>query len=246
MVGGFGARGARGCFGRASRAVAAFESATTALGAVFGGFAPLTRVAPSKPVSTTLFRLGSFTSMASSACLRRMRSSRAMSSFADVRTFMTMRITMASAEIDSRPQTSGFSSTRERHLPDCASSVAVRSISASTASTSASYGTARSRMTRAQPCDMLPTRRISPFRTNQSVPFTSRTFVMRICTSSTMPVAGPEVDDVADAELVFDDHEQAVEHVLHDVLGAEAEAGADRGGQQRERAQDRRVDRRSR
>ena len=98
---------------------------------------------------------------------------------------------MASSEIDSRPQISGFSRTRERHLPDCDISTAVRSISASTASTSASYGTARSRMTRAQPCDMLPTRRISPFRTNHSVPFTSRTLVMRICTSSTMPVAGP-------------------------------------------------------
>ena len=94
-------------------------------------------------------------------------------------------------------------------------------------------------MTRAQPCDMLPTRRISPLRTNQSVPFTSRTLVMRM--PHLLDDAGrrPEVDDVADAELVLDDHEQAVEHVLDDVLGAEAEAGADRGGEQRERAEDR-------
>ena len=47
----------------------------------------------------------------------------------------------------------------------------------------------------------------------------------------------PEVDDVADAELVLGDHEEAVEHVLDDVLRAEAEAGADRGGEQRERAE---------
>ncbi len=104
---------------------------------------------------------------------------------------MTTRMMSASSVIDSRPHTSGFSRMRERHLPVCDISVAVRSSSASTASTSTSYGTARSRMTRAQPCDMLPTRRISPLRTNHSVPFTSRTLVMRICTSSTMPVAGP-------------------------------------------------------
>ena len=46
----------------------------------------------------------------------------------------------------------------------------------------------------------------------------------------------PEVDHVADAELVLDDHEDAVEHVLDDVLRAEAEAGAERGGDERERA----------
>ena len=91
-------------------------------------------------------------------------------------------------------------------------------------------------MTRAQPCDMLPTRRISPLRTNQSVPFTSRICV--IADADRLDHAGrrPEVDDITDAELVLADHEQAVEHVFHDVLGAEAEAGAERGGDQRERA----------
>ena len=48
-------------------------------------------------------------------------------------------------------------------------------------------------------------------------------------TYSTTPVAEPEVDDVADAELVLGDDEDAVEHVLDDVLRAEAEAGAERG-----------------
>ena len=46
---------------------------------------------------------------------------------------------------------------------------------------------------------------------------------------------GAEVDDVADAELVLRDDEEAVQHVLDDVLRAEAEARAERGGEQRER-----------
>ena len=46
-----------------------------------------------------------------------------------------------------------------------------------------------------------------------------------------------EVDDVADADLVFGDDEDAVQHVLDDVLRAEAEARADRRGQERERAE---------
>ena len=46
-----------------------------------------------------------------------------------------------------------------------------------------------------------------------------------------------EVDDIADADLVFGDDEDAVEHVLHDVLRAEAEAGADRRREQGQRAQ---------
>ena len=46
----------------------------------------------------------------------------------------------------------------------------------------------------------------------------------------------PEVDDVADSDLVFGDDEDAVQHVLDDVLRAEAESGADRGGEQGERA----------
>ena len=46
----------------------------------------------------------------------------------------------------------------------------------------------------------------------------------------------PHVDHVADADLILGDDEQSVEHVLDDVLRAEAEARPDRGGQQRERA----------
>ena len=38
-------------------------------------------------------------------------------------------------------------------------------------------------------------------------------------------------------DLVLGDDEDAVEHVLHDVLRAEAEAGADGGGEQGERAE---------
>jgi hypothetical protein len=44
---------------------------------------------------------------------------------------------------------------------------------------------------RAHPCDMLPIRVISPLRTYQSVPFASRTCVMRTLTYSTTPDARP-------------------------------------------------------
>ena len=46
-------------------------------------------------------------------------------------------------------------------------------------------------ITRDQPIDMLPMRVISPLRTYQSVPFTSRTVVTRTLTYSTIPVARP-------------------------------------------------------
>ena len=98
-------------------------------------------------------------------------------------------------------------------------------------------GRARSTITRDQPIDMLPIRVISPLRTYQSVPFTSRT-----CGDADADVLDDargeaQVDDVADADLVLGDDEDAVEHVLDDVLRAEAEAGADRGGEQGERGQ---------
>ena len=87
-------------------------------------------------------------------------------------------------------------------------------------------------ITRDQPCDMLPMRVISPLRTYQSVPFTSRTVV--IAHADVLDDSGgePEVDDIADADLVLGDDEDAVEHVLHDVLRAEAEARADRRREQ--------------
>ena len=44
------------------------------------------------------------------------------------------------------------------------------------------------------------------------------------------PRGESEVDDVADADLVLGDDEDAVEDVLHDVLRPEAETRADRGG----------------
>ncbi len=92
-------------------------------------------------------------------------------------------------------------------------------------------------MTRDQPCDMLPMRVISPLRTYQSVPFTSRTWVTRTLTYSTMPVASPRSTTSPMPDLVFGDDEDAVQDVLDDVLRAEAETGADRRGQQRERAE---------
>ena len=44
---------------------------------------------------------------------------------------------------------------------------------------------------RAQPWDWLPTRRISPLRTCHRVPLTSRTWVTRNPTFSTVPIASP-------------------------------------------------------
>ena len=52
-----------------------------------------------------------------------------------------------------------------------------------------------------------------------------------------MPLQSGDLDDFADVVLVFDEDEDAVEHVLEDGLGAEADADADdagRGEQRRE------------
>lgn len=113
-------------------------SGTACTGRVRGGLAPLTLPALSNPLSTTAESEGSFTPISSSACLSWMRSSRDTSSFAVVRVFSTMRMTMASAEIDSSPQSSGFSRMRERHFGLVASAVAVASIFSCTASMSVS------------------------------------------------------------------------------------------------------------
>ena len=215
-------------------------SVTTALGAVFGGFAPLTRVAPSKPVSTTLERLGSFTSIASSERLSRVRSSRATSSFDDVRTFMTMRMTIASSEIDSRPQISGFSRTRERHLPDWrhldrrAQHLGLDGVDVGVVRHGEVEDDARPALRHVADAQDLAVAH-EPERAVHVAHLGDADLHL-------LDDAGrrAEVDDVADAELVLDDHEEAVQHVLHDVLRAEAEAGADRGGEQRERAEDRR------
>ena len=135
---------------------------------------------------------GSVRPSSSIACLRRMRSSRATSSFAFARVFMTSRMTRASPEIDSRPQTSGCSRMRVRHFASFARPLAVVEHAPSRPRRCRRPSrTARSMITRDQPCDMLPMRRISPLRTYQSVPFTSRTCVTRTLTYSTMPVASP-------------------------------------------------------
>ena len=70
-----------------------------------------------------------------------------------------------------------------------------------------------SRTLRAQFWLMLPTRMISPLRTYQTVPLTSRSRVTRRLTASTVPDGLAEVDDVADAVLVLEDHEQAGQEV---------------------------------
>ena len=67
-------------------------------------------------------------------------------------------------------------------------------------------------------------------RTYQTTPLSSRIRVTRSPTSSTVPVAGAGVDDVADAVLVLEDHEDAGEEVLDQALRAEAERDADDAG----------------
>ena len=64
---------------------------------------------------------------------------------------------------------------------------------------------------RAQFWLMLPTARISPLRTYQTVPLTSRSRVTRRPTASTVPEAAPDVDGVADAVLVLEDQEDAAD-----------------------------------
>ena len=215
----------------------AASAGVTAVGLVFGGFAPRTRCAPSMPVGMIVVSAGSGMPSSSIACLSRIRSSRATSSLALARVLMTRRMTSASPEIDSRPQTSGCSRMRVRHFGSFARPFAVSSIAFSTRSMSASVATARSMMTRDQPCDRLPMRRISPLRTYQSVPFTSRTWVTRTLTYSTIPEASPRSTTSPMPDLVLGDDEDAVEDVLHDVLRTEAETGADGRGQQRQRAE---------
>ena len=69
----------------------------------------------------------------------------------------------------------------------------------------------------------------------QSTPRASRIVVMRRPTASTVPLASPTSIDVADAVLVLEQHEQAGDEVLDQVLRAEAErdAGDAGAGQQR-------------
>src|SRR5690606_6570233 len=58
---------------------------------------------------TTRLSAGRFTSISSSASLRRSRNSRATAHCSAGRAFITRRMTMASADTDSMPQISGFS-----------------------------------------------------------------------------------------------------------------------------------------
>ncbi len=83
-------------------------------------------------------REGSVTPIASRLALRRARRSRETSSRALLRVLTTTRITTADSEIDSMPQSSGFSTMRERHFGVDASSVAVASMRSCTACTSVS------------------------------------------------------------------------------------------------------------
>ena len=56
-----------------------------------------------------------------------------------------------------------------------------------------------------------------------TVPFTSRSRVVRRLTASTVPLASPASDDVADPVLVLDQHEGSGDEVLDQALRAEAE-----------------------
>ena len=67
-------------------------------------------------------------------------------------------------------------------------------------------------------------------RTYQTVPLTSRSRVTRRPTASTVPAGGADVDGVADAVLVLEDHEDAAQEVLDEALRAEAERDADDAG----------------
>ena len=87
-----------------------------------------------------------------------------------------------------------------------------------------------------QPCDWLATRRISPLRTYQTTPVGSRIRVTRRATSSTVPDHRADVDEVADAVLVLDDHEEARQVVLDQGLRAEAQRDADDAGAGDQRA----------
>ena len=61
------------------------------------------------------------------------------------------------------------------------------------AARSASNGTGKSITARAQPWDSLPTVSMAPLRMCHTMPFTSRTRVIRSVTFSTVPVASPTV-----------------------------------------------------
>ena len=85
---------------------------------------------------------------------------------------------------------------------------------------------------------MLPTRRISPLGTCQTVPSTARRRVVRSDTASTVPDGlAVEVDDVADAELVLDEDEHAGQEVAHERLRAEADRDAEDAGAGEQRAE---------
>ena len=236
-------RGARAasCGARAA-ATPVSPAVDDGLGAVFGGFAPLTRVAPSKPVEHDAVEARQLARpISSSARLSRMRSSRATSSFADgahLHDEADDQWPRRRSTRDPRPRASRARGSAT--WLDCASSVAVRE---------------HRRLDRVDvgvvghgevEDDARPALRHVADAQDLAVAHEPERAVhvahLGDADADLLDDAGggAEVDDVADAELVLDDHEQAVEHVLHDVLRAEAEAGADRGGEQRERAEDRR------
>ena len=113
---------------------------------------------------------------------------------------------------------------------------ATRWMTCSAWSMSVSPATSTSSSARAQCWLLLPTRTIAPLGTCQTVPSAARSRVVRSDTASTVPVdLAVEVDDVADAELVLGEDEQARQEVLDERLRAEAQRDADdaRAGEQR-------------
>ena len=77
---------------------------------------------------------------------------------------------------------------------------------------------------------MLPTRRISPLGTYQTVPLRSRSRVTRRRDRLDGADGLADVDHVADAVLVLEDHEDAGQEVLDQRLRTEAERDADDPG----------------
>ena len=84
---------------------------------------------------------------------------------------------------------------------------------------------------------MLPTRAIAPLGTCQTVPEMSRRRVVRSPTELHRADGIAEIDHVADAVLVLDQHEHAGQQVAHDRLGAEADGDADDAGARDERSE---------
>ena len=112
----------------------------------------------------------------------------------------------------------------------CATSSATRLITAVAAATSVSGVIATSSTARAHCCDLLPTRRISPFGMCHTVPSTSRRRVVRRLTPSTVPVASPASITSPTPYWSSTSMKMPGEEVAHERLGAEPDRDAEDAG----------------